>query len=93
MSCPSGHPAIDVATAIPAIVALLLIAIPQPARTSTPGTAATHYPCCDLRASAWFILSWKRLDARGDRHRHQHARPGGRFALPLLVVQHFTAAP
>jgi DHA3 family macrolide efflux protein-like MFS transporter len=86
-----GILAIDVATAIPAIVALLLIAIPQPARTSTPETASHPLSVLrDLRAALQFILSWKALLmlATIGVAINMLGRAAGSL-LPLLVVQHF----
>ena len=57
-----GVLAIDVATAIPAIVSLLLITIPQPRRTRTPETA-TRKPSvwADMQEGLHFLLNWKAL--------------------------------
>ena len=86
-----GLLAIDVATAIPAIVAVSLIAIPQPAHTRTPETANHGLPVLeDLRAALQFILSWKALlmlAAIGVMI-NMLGRAAGSL-IPLLVVQHF----
>jgi len=86
-----GILAIDVATAIPAIVALLFIAIPQPARTSMPETASRPLSVLDdLRATLQFILSWRALLmlAAIGIVINMLGRAAGSL-LPLLVAQHF----
>jgi DHA3 family macrolide efflux protein-like MFS transporter len=86
-----GILAIDVATAIPAIVALLFITIPQPPRTSRPQTDGRPLSMLDdLRAGLQFILSWRALLmlAAIGIGINMLGRAAGSL-LPLLVAQHF----
>jgi DHA3 family macrolide efflux protein-like MFS transporter len=50
---------VDVATAVPAITALILVAIPQPARAE--GKAAGSTLLADLREGLNFLLGWRAL--------------------------------
>jgi DHA3 family macrolide efflux protein-like MFS transporter len=83
--------AIDVATALPAIAALMFIPIPQPARTSMPQTADRPPSLLDdLRAALRFILSWRALLmlAAIGIVVNMLGRAAGSL-MPLLVAQHF----
>jgi MFS transporter, DHA3 family, macrolide efflux protein len=86
-----GVLAIDVATALPAIVALLCIAVPQPARTVTPAASGARASIwADIREGLQFILHWKALlmlAALGIVI-NMLGRAGGALT-PLLVFQHF----
>jgi DHA3 family macrolide efflux protein-like MFS transporter len=86
-----GVLAIDVATAIPAVVALLFIAIPQPARTITPETAFRKPTVwADMREGLRFVLNWKALMMLAviGIMINMLGRAAASLA-PLLVVQHF----
>jgi DHA3 family macrolide efflux protein-like MFS transporter len=57
-----GVLAIDVVTAIPAIVTLLFVAVPQPTRNDTPQAAPLKPSLwADMRAGLRFIIGWKGL--------------------------------
>lgn len=84
--------AIDVATALPAIVALSLITIPQTARTGKPG-GANRLPSvlADMREGLDFIMHWRAfmlLVVIGIAI-NMLGRAGAAL-LPLLVTRHFT---
>jgi DHA3 family macrolide efflux protein-like MFS transporter len=86
-----GVLAIDVATAIPAILTLLFIAIPQPARTHTPETAGRQSSVlADMREGLQFILGWKALMMLSviGIVINMLGRAAGSL-MPLLVAQHF----
>ena len=88
-----GILSIDVVTAIPAIVALLFIPIPQPARPSMPAAAGRPLSVLDdLRVGLQCILSWKALLmlAAIGIVINMLGRAAGSL-LPLLVAQHFHA--
>jgi DHA3 family macrolide efflux protein-like MFS transporter len=83
--------AIDVATAIPAIGALLFIAVPQPSRLS-PLEAASRGPSVwvDMREGLQFVLNWRALMVLSfvGVMVNMLGRAAGSLT-PLLVVQHF----
>ena len=57
-----GVLAIDVVTAIPAIVTLLFVAVPQPTRKDAPEAASLKPSLwADMRAGLRFIIGWKGL--------------------------------
>ncbi len=57
-----GVLAIDVVTAIPAIVTLLFVAVPQPTRKHAPEAASLKPSLwADMRAGLRFIIGWKGL--------------------------------
>jgi DHA3 family macrolide efflux protein-like MFS transporter len=57
-----GVLAIDVVTAIPAIVTLLFVAVPQPTRNDAPQAAPLKPSLwADMRAGLRFIIGWKGL--------------------------------
>jgi len=86
-----GVLAIDVATAIPAIASLLFIAIPQPARASTPETAGgSPSVWADMREGLRFVLNWKALmmlSAIGIAVNMLGQAAGS--LTPIMVMQHF----
>jgi DHA3 family macrolide efflux protein-like MFS transporter len=85
-----GVLAIDVATAVPAIVSLLFIAIPQPVRTGMPEAGHRSSVWVEMRAGLRFILGWKALmslSAIGIGV-NMLGRAAGSLS-PLLVVQYF----
>ena len=83
--------AIDVATAVPAVGALLFVAIPQPTRTSTP-EMATRKPSVwtDMREGLRFVWSWKALMMLSviGIMVNMLGRAAGSLT-PILVTQHF----
>ena len=86
-----GVLAIDVAKAIPAIASLLFIAIPQPARASTPETAGgSPSVWADMREGLRFVLNWKALmmlSAIGIAVNMLGQAAGS--LTPIMVMQHF----
>jgi len=86
-----GVLAIDVATAIPAVASLLFVAIPQPARASTPEMAARKPSVwADMREGLRFVLSWKALmmlSVIGIMVNMLGQAAGS--LTPILVTQHF----
>ena len=86
-----GVLAIDVATAVPAVASLLFVAIPQPARASTPETAVRKPSVwADMREGLRFVLNWKALmmlSAIGIMVNMLGQAAGS--LTPILVMQHF----
>lgn len=79
--------AIDVATAIPAITCLLLIAIPQPARSQARAASSVW---AEMRAGLRFIISWRGLLILSLIGLVINMLGRAAAALvPLLVMQHF----
>lgn len=86
-----GVLAIDVATAVPAIVSLLFIAIPQPPRTGLPETSGGQSSLwAEMRTGLRFLLGWKALLALSaiGIGVNMLGRAAGSLS-PLLVMQHF----
>ena len=83
--------AIDVITAIPAIVPLLFIAIPQPARMITPETAGRKPSLwADMREGLRFVLNWKALMLLAVIGVMINMLGRAAASLtPILVMQHF----
>jgi DHA3 family macrolide efflux protein-like MFS transporter len=86
-----GVLAIDVATALPAIAALLFIAIPQPRRAALP-EADAHKPSMlmDMREGLRFIWGWKAvlLFALIGVMVNMLGQAAGSL-MPLIVLKHF----
>ena len=88
-----GVLAIDVATAIPAVLTLLVVSIPQPARADEPAAGGGGtWVLDDLRQGLRYVWSWKALMALSGVGMtiHMFGRPAGSLS-PLLVLDHFEA--
>jgi len=83
-----GILAIDVSTALLAILPLLVLSIPVPARATTPTTVRTVLT--DLRAGLRFVVAWRPLLAviLTAMAVNLFASPAAALT-PLLVTQHF----
>jgi DHA3 family macrolide efflux protein-like MFS transporter len=89
----AGVLAIDVVTAIPAVVTLLLVSIPQPVRTAEPAAnAGRAWVLDDMRYGMRYLWSWKALMALAavGVTINMFGRAAGSLA-PLLVLDHFQA--
>jgi DHA3 family macrolide efflux protein-like MFS transporter len=86
---------IDVATAIPAVVTLLFIAIPQPSRTVAPETVGRKPKVwAELREGWNFIWNWKALLMLAVIAIMINMLGRAAASLsPLLVLQHFEGGP
>ena len=88
-----GVLAIDVATAIPAVLTLLAVRIPQPARSGEPAAGGGKiWVLDDLRQGLRYVWGWKALMALSGVGLviHMFGRPAGSLS-PLLVLDHFKA--
>jgi DHA3 family macrolide efflux protein-like MFS transporter len=86
---------IDVATAIPAVVTLLFIAIPQPPRAVAPETAARKPSLWTNMREGWdFVWNWKALLMLAVIAIMINMLGRAAASLsPLLVLQHFEGGP
>jgi DHA3 family macrolide efflux protein-like MFS transporter len=88
-----GVLAIDVATAIPAVLTLLVVNIPQPVRAGEPAAVGGRtWVLDDLRQGLRYVWDWKALMALAGVGMtiHMFGRAAGSLS-PLLVLDHFKA--